>query len=104
MPKFFVCLALVTMLHACSAEPPSSDAHTAAPAVLVVTIEGMHCAACAASITATMNRCDGIQTAVVSFEEGQATIVGNNSAALEHAVQSAQALGFTIEPAASDAH
>ncbi len=104
MPKFFVCLALVTMLHACNAEPPSSDAHAAAPAVLVVTIEGMHCAACAASITATMNRCDGIQTAVVSFEEGQATIVGDDEAALEHAVQSAQALGFTIEPAASDAH
>jgi len=100
MYKALAVIALLCSLPACDRAEPQSSAQSAnvASTVLVVDIEGMHCTACAASIAATVGNCEGIQSADVSFDEGQATFTGDDEESLQRAVQTARDMGYTVEP------
>ncbi len=100
MFRIFLITPLLISLLACDRAEPQSSAPPAkvVPTVLVVDIEGMHCTACAASIAATVGNCEGIQSADVSFDEGQAIFTGDDEESLERAVQTARDMGYTVEP------
>ena len=102
MLRALLCIALVAILQGCDRPVQHATEPATAPVVLVVDIEGMHCTACAASISATLKNCTGIQAANVSFEDAKATITADNQGALEQAVQTARDMGYTVEPSASD--
>ena len=100
MFRVFLITPLLISLLACDRAEPQSAAPPVkvVPTVLVVDIEGMHCTACAASIAATVGNCEGIQSADVSFDEGQAIFTGDDEEALERAMQTARNMGYTVEP------
>ena len=100
MYKALAVITLLFSLPACDRAETQSSAQPAmvVPSVLVVNIDGMHCTACAASIAATVGNCEGIQSADVSFDEGQATFTGDDEESLQRAVQTARDMGYTVEP------
>ena len=104
MVKALLMVALMIGLQACDRREQQATKPAAAPAVLVVAIEGMHCTACAASISATLQNCDGIQSADVSFDDANATIMADNANALQQAVQVAREMGYTIEAIKTEAN
>ena len=97
-------IALMISLPACDRVEQQTSTPTAAPVVLVVDIEGMHCTACAASISATLQTCDGIQSADVSFDDRNATITADDANALQQAMQVAREMGYTIETARAESN
>ena len=98
MCRALLVVAAAVWLSACDLSVPPAAAPNAAPAVLVVDIEGMHCTACAASIATTLGNCEGVRSADVSFDDANATITADDADALKRAMQTARDMGYTVEP------
>jgi len=99
-------IVMVSVLAGCSetsedkpADVPNvSTAKAFQPVHCTVAIEGMHCQNCANSISLAMNECALVRSVAVSFEKKQATIVAENSAALDCAIHAAIESGYTVGP------
>ncbi len=61
-------------------------------------IEGMHCTGCSSRLEKVLNNTDGVESAIVSFEEKQAIITYNESQTdIEQIKQAIQDAGFKGE-------
>ena len=61
-------------------------------------IEGMHCTGCSSRLEKVLNNTDGVESAIVSFEEKQAIITYNESQTdIEQIKQTIQDAGFKGE-------
>ena len=64
-----------------------------------VSIEGMHCDACAESIHETVVVIPGIEACEVSFESNSARMTADSPATIETAINRIRLLGFTVQQA-----
>ncbi len=61
-------------------------------------IEGMTCAACAAGIQAQLRTIPGVRDARVDYEQGAASLLVASPQALEQAIHTITAMGYTARP------
>lgn len=59
-------------------------------------ISGMTCSHCAMAVTRALKNVAGVQSADVSWERGQATVVG--TADLQHLIQAIEQEGYRARP------
>ncbi|MEE2906995.1 MAG: cation transporter [Planctomycetota bacterium] len=64
-----------------------------------VSIEGMHCDACAESIHETVIVIPGIELCEVSYENSAASITADSPTVIETAINRIRQLGFTVQQA-----
>ncbi|MCH2136636.1 MAG: heavy-metal-associated domain-containing protein [Phycisphaerales bacterium] len=62
----------------------------------VVSVEGMHCDRCAASIQRAMNACPDVFSVAVSYADQSATIHAQSAAAMDCAIRAAREQGYTV--------
>ncbi len=74
-----------------STQPPDQ------PATARLSIDGMHCPACAARVTKALASLPGVQQAQVSLEDRQATVIYQPAAVTPAALQQAVTeAGYTV--------
>lgn len=61
-----------------------------------LTVSGMTCSHCATTVTRALKSVSGVQSAEVSLERGQATVVG--SAELQNLIQAIEKEGYRARP------
>lgn len=61
-----------------------------------LTVSGMTCSHCATAVTRALKSVSGVQSAEVSLERGQATVVG--SAELQNLIQAIEKEGYRARP------
>jgi len=59
-------------------------------------VSGMTCSHCAMAVTRALKSVSGVQSAEVSLERGQATVVG--SAEVQHLIQAIEKEGYRARP------
>ncbi len=69
------------------------------PTTASVSIEGMHCDACAESIHETVVVIPGIESCEVSYENSSARMTADSPATIETAINRIRLLGFTVQQA-----
>lgn len=70
----------------------------------VFTIEGMHCDGCSATITATLERVEGVMEAVADHEKGRAEVVYRpREVAVEELEAEIEKLGYTVTAVTTEA-
>jgi copper chaperone CopZ len=62
---------------------------------VVFTVEGMHCEGCAASLTATLSRIDGVQGARVDYASKSAQLWVSDQQAIERVLDAVRRAGFS---------
>ena len=83
-------LGFLLLLVACESQPPPRT-------VLTLSIEGMHCSSCVQSITAEIDKIDGVSSCVVSLEENNAVVTVTDATIAQTIVENIQRLQFTAE-------
>ena len=80
-------IAFLFLLVACDSTPPPQT-------VLTLSIEGMHCNSCVQSITAEIDKIDGVTSCVVTLEENNAVVTVTDEALAQTILQNIRRLQF----------
>jgi copper chaperone CopZ len=83
-------IAFLFLLVACDSTPPPQT-------VLTLSIEGMHCNSCVQSITAEIDKIDGVTSCVVTLEENNAVVTVTDEALAQTILQNIRRLQFSVE-------
>ena len=86
--KWFFFLTFI--LVGCSSDPPQET-------VLTYSIVGMHCSGCVQSITAEIDKIDGVTSCVVTLEENNAVVTVTDEALAQTILQNIRRLQFKVE-------
>lgn len=76
---------------------PACDSAAPADVVATVSVDGMHCQSCVASIEQAVTTLPGISACQVSLDDGTATIDADSEDALAAAKAKIASLGFQVE-------
>jgi copper chaperone CopZ len=66
---------------------------------IALLVSGMTCGRCATSVTRVLSRVSGVTDAIVDFDRGRATVIGDARA--EDLIAAIQAAGYDAQPIGS---
>jgi copper chaperone CopZ len=87
------------LLGACGdSSPPDSRVSDAAPIVLHLQVDGMHCQGCVDAITDKVGRVDGVVDCRVNLENRQADVAVRQATAGPAVQRAIEGLGYKVTP------